>query len=258
MTAVWSHRGRVAARPEIRENTPEAFASASIAGAEGIELDTWRTVDGEWVVRHDRETAHGDVDRLQAAEAPELPRLGPALGACAVASVNVELKVAEEATPAEAAALGGALGDWLAGWSEGKASKGRSPLQRLVVSSFSAAALAAARGRRGDVGAAGSGGQKPAAERGGAPGYSTGLLVTELPVPEYLAALVAAGDWAVHMLHEALDEETVGRCHDLGVAVVAWTVDEEDEAARLIGAGVDVLISNDPVRILAVRDALRE
>ena len=243
MTEVWSHRGRVAGRPGITENTPEAFVSAAAAGVEGVELDTWRTLDGAWVVHHDRSTARGDLDRLQAADVPEVPDLEAVLGACEVTTVNVELKVAEEATAAEAANLGRGLGRWLTRWSSSRAQEEGGASPRLVVSSFSEAALAAARaaGRPGAGGAA----------------YATGLLLTAPPGPEHLRELAASGDWAVHVLHEALDERAVRACHDLGLAVVAWTVDEEADASRLIGAGVDVLITDDPERILAVRDARR-
>ena len=42
----------------------------------------------------------------------------------------------------------------------------------------------------------------------------------------------------------------VAACHDLGVAVYVWTVNDRPLATRLLAAGVDGIITDDP-RILA-------
>lgn len=49
-TLVWAHRGASAEAPE---NTLEAFSLAIEQGADGIELDTHMTADGEIVIAHD-------------------------------------------------------------------------------------------------------------------------------------------------------------------------------------------------------------
>lgn len=49
-TTIWAHRGASAKAPE---NTMEAFRLAHEMGADGIELDTHLTRDGELVVAHD-------------------------------------------------------------------------------------------------------------------------------------------------------------------------------------------------------------
>ena len=49
-TSVWAHRG---ASSEAPENTLPAFELAVTQGADGIELDVQRTLDGRLVVCHD-------------------------------------------------------------------------------------------------------------------------------------------------------------------------------------------------------------
>jgi glycerophosphoryl diester phosphodiesterase len=49
--------------------------------------------------------------------------------------------------------------------------------------------------------------------------------------------------------HRAVTRATVERCHELGVAVFAWTVNEAVVALRLDELGVDGVITDDP-RIL--------
>lgn len=51
---------------------------------------------------------------------------------------------------------------------------------------------------------------------------------------------------AVALQHLVVGRRVVERAHAAGLAVVAWTVDDLDEIARLDGLGVDVVVSNDP------------
>ena len=49
------------------------------------------------------------------------------------------------------------------------------------------------------------------------------------------------------MLHfSVVSHATVERCHQLGVSVFAWTVDDEALLARVLATGVDGVITNDP------------
>jgi glycerophosphoryl diester phosphodiesterase len=52
--------------------------------------------------------------------------------------------------------------------------------------------------------------------------------------------------------HENVDEELMKRAHADGMKVVTWTVDDKDEMRRLIGLGVEGIISNYPDRLLDV------
>ena len=60
---------------------------------------------------------------------------------------------------------------------------------------------------------------------------------------EMIAKLAAAGmDLDVH--HSALTEENIRACHEAGLVVNAWTVDDPEIAARLISWGIDQITSN--------------
>jgi glycerophosphoryl diester phosphodiesterase len=54
---------------------------------------------------------------------------------------------------------------------------------------------------------------------------------------------------AMTLNHRVVTRTTVERCHELGVAVFAWTVNDADVARRLGELGVDGVITDDP-RIL--------
>lgn len=51
---------------------------------------------------------------------------------------------------------------------------------------------------------------------------------------------------AVVMHHTLVSSKSVGAVHARGVPVVTWTVDDADELARVIDAGVDAVVTNDP------------
>ena len=58
-----------------------------------------------------------------------------------------------------------------------------------------------------------------------------------------------AGASAMTLNHRVVTRATVERCHELGVAVFAWTVNDPELAQRLDELGVDGVITDDP-RIL--------
>ena len=51
---------------------------------------------------------------------------------------------------------------------------------------------------------------------------------------------------AVTLHHDVIGADLVRSCHERGVAVIAWTVDDADVGRRLIEAGIDAIITNDP------------
>jgi glycerophosphoryl diester phosphodiesterase len=222
VTEVWSHRGRVLPGDEVDENTVAAFCRASAAGVAGIELDVWLTLDGAWVVHHDRRCVAGDIDRLRRCDVPPvIPGLSDALAACAVETVNVELKVPPAAGRAEAGRLGRGLARYLtAEISTAEVTR------RVVLSSFSKDAVDAALGCRAEL---------PAA-----------LLLGAAPTQVEVATLARQGYWAANVEHTKLGPQQVAMVHEAGLWVVAWTVDRQADIARLAQQGVDVLISNLP------------
>jgi glycerophosphoryl diester phosphodiesterase len=58
------------------------------------------------------------------------------------------------------------------------------------------------------------------------------------------------GVWAAWVYHPLITRQLVEAAHGIGVAVIAWTVDELERARRLAALGVDGICSNDP-RLLA-------
>jgi glycerophosphoryl diester phosphodiesterase len=70
-------------------------------------------------------------------------------------------------------------------------------------------------------------------------------------LPPRLRKLVGeVGASAVTLNHRVVTRSTIQRCHELGVAVFAWTVNDQGVARRLDELGVDGVITDDP-RVLA-------
>ena len=83
--------------------------------------------------------------------------------------------------------------------------------------------------------------------RGMKPAIRLGTLALRRAVVARIPQLIArAGAGALMLQHAIVSPAAVARAHAAGVAVWAWTVDDEDELARLDAAGVDAVISNDP------------
>jgi glycerophosphoryl diester phosphodiesterase len=55
-----------------------------------------------------------------------------------------------------------------------------------------------------------------------------------------------AGAGALMLQHRLVTSSGVRRMHALGVPVLACTVDEPEELERVVAAGVDGVITNDP------------
>lgn len=223
---LWAHQGNL--EPEGSDpdappgNSEAAFVRASEAGLDGVELDTWLTADGHFVVHHDRGIPVGQLDKLREDDLPpELPTLAEALGASRVETVNVELKTPPEATDAQREHLGRTLGTTL----------GRP--DHLVVSSFDLVALDAVRAVRPDL--------------------RTGYLTARMPDADALAALRKRGHWGVHLHVAQVDQPAIDALRAAGLAVVAWTVDEDADLTRLLAAPVDVIITNASRRALELR-----
>ena len=70
-------------------------------------------------------------------------------------------------------------------------------------------------------------------------------------LPRRIPALLRrAHAHALTLHHSIASDEAIARAHDLGAAVYVWTVDDPLVAERLIEAGADGIITNDP-RIFA-------
>ena len=79
------------------------------------------------------------------------------------------------------------------------------------------------------------------------PAVALGLSVMRVAAPMRLRRLVArAGASAVMLQHRLATPEAVALAHEIGAPVLAWTVDEVADLERVVAAGVDGVITNDP------------
>jgi glycerophosphoryl diester phosphodiesterase len=196
-----------------------------------VELDVRRSADGELIVHHDAEVAGaGLVQELRRDQIPAwAPTLVRALAACAGAVVNVEVK--NVPTDPGCDPDNRVSADVAAVLAAGAGSDEPWPAQ-IMVSSFWPDALAA-------VGRA-------------QPTTSLGLLVH--PALDALTALDTVKDLgcvALNPHHSQVSAELVSRAHALDVAVVTWTVNSPADLENVVGAEVDVVITDSVADTLA-------
>jgi glycerophosphoryl diester phosphodiesterase len=209
---VLGHRGASVAAPE---NTPEAFALADQMGADGIELDVRRTVDGRLVIAHDVLPASlAEVERMG------LPSFDEALDACGDRMlVNVEIKNwpgDADFDPTMAMVLPVI---------EALRRRGAAATPRWLISAFSWETLEAC--------------------RSAAPDIATAWLVSTIS-NDRISKVAAAGHAAVHPWEQGVTAEFVDRCHDAGMAVNTWTCNDVDRLIELAGLGVDGVCTDVP------------
>ena len=229
---VLAHRGGGALAPE---NTLAAIRRGAALGFRGVEFDVRLAADGTLVLIHDasleRTTdGRGEVAALRYAELAALdagawmgeawrgeriPRFEEAGRLCRELGLaaNVEIKVVaagERAAGEAAARLAREL------W--------RGAALQPLLSSFYPDALAGA--------------------REAAPELPRGLIVGRSTPAGWRELLPSLGCVSVHANHLILDEALLRGCHGAGLAVLAWTVDDPADARRLLGWGVDGLITD--------------
>lgn len=235
---IFAHRG---ARRVAPENTLPAFAAALGMGVDGIELDVHVTRDGELVVIHDfdvRKTTngHGLVADMTTAEVAALdagshfsahfagtrvPTLDEVFdlvdGRCAV---NIEIKsldpYARDASDAVAAFI-----------------KRRNLYDQVIVSSFNPLTLIKMRHLDAKI--------------------AVGVLFDN-EMPAFFRAVWAGEPLcpeALHPEHGLIDAAFMEWASDSGCLVNTWTVNTVEEAQRLAGLGVNVIMTDVPDVIIA-------
>jgi len=231
---VLGHRGSRTVAPE---NTLAAIAIAADARADGVEVDVRPCASGELIVIHDptleRITGGRDqravsaltldeLDEVKLEGGESIPTLEEVLDYCAERSicVNVELK---RDVPSRKKAIA-ATARLLRSYDEDL---------MVIVSSFDPAMLMGVR-----------------------------MLVQKLPIALLIEKRSASspmgivsrhlGAVAVHAERREITRERVRRWHELGLRVLAWTVNDAAEARTLLDLGVDGLISDDPAVARAI------
>jgi glycerophosphoryl diester phosphodiesterase len=220
---VFAHRGGAALAPE---NTMAAFANGLALGADGIELDVHLARDGVVVVHHDptleRTTAlRGPVAARSAGElaGAGVPALADVLAACQDARVIVELKLNHRQ-------LAAAVVDVI---------RRADACDRVCVGSFGYRVLHAVRELE--------------------PAIATSAAREEVRWALYRSwfrwPVMGAGYRGYQVPELAgytrvISRRFVDDAHEAGLGVQVWTVDTVEDAQRLVGWGVDGLITDRP------------
>lgn len=238
------HRGAAALAPE---NTLRSFRAAVETGVDLIEFDVFDLERGPLVLAHSDhldEVSHGAVsgrvrglslEELRAV-APELPTLDEALAffvdEAPAVGLHVDLKLRTRLDELVGAVARHGLED-------------RTVVSGVHGSSLRAVARASPRIRVGITYPEDrlSISRKPYLW----PIVSLGLRSMRASVPLRLPRLArSVGASAVMLQHRLVTESSVERAHAAGLSVLAWTVDDPAELARLVAVGIDGVITNDP------------
>jgi glycerophosphoryl diester phosphodiesterase len=216
------HRG---AATLARENTIRSFRAAVEAGVDLVEFDVVAAASGELVVAHspadiDGETPSlGDALRFFVEQAPEV-------------GAHVDLKLTgREREVVESLRRHGlerrsfVSGVYL-GTSRAVAASSREVRTGIT---FPRAMLGVTdHGRRAPIGRA-------------------GLRAVRRFTPALVPLLLnRTGATAIVLHHSLVTPASVGAAHTRHAPVVAWTVDDPVELARVVSAGVDAVVTNDP------------
>jgi glycerophosphoryl diester phosphodiesterase len=238
------HRGAAALAPE---NTLASLERAVAHGVDVIEIDVLDTSDGQLVLAHAdnlHEVSHGlakgrvrplTLDRLRRA-APALPTLDEALAFLAERAPRTGVQVDLKARGFERQVVGTLRRHGL--------------LARSFVSSAHRPSLAVLRDAEPSLPL---GLTYPedrygvARRRAMRPMIAVAAAAVRRALPYRLEGWLARTGAAAAALHWAVvSRAAIERCHARGAAAIAWTVDDPRVADRLIQAGIDGIVTNDP------------
>jgi glycerophosphoryl diester phosphodiesterase len=226
---VFAHRGGSALAPE---NTIAAFDNGLALGADGLELDVHLSRDGEVVVHHDRTlerttTLRGPVAARTAGElaGAGVPALRDVLARYRETRVIVEMKVNRPELAAAVIAVVRRAG----------------AIERVCLGAFGRRVLRAARAIEPAIATSAAREEvRWALYRSWVRWPVTRVGYEGYQVPEWAGRTRVVSPRFVEMAHRA------------GLGVQVWTVDTEADARRLLGWGVDALITDRPDIIVPI------
>ncbi len=230
MAAIYGHRGARAERPE---NTLDAFLYAAAAGVAGIETDIALTADACPVLHHDPELPDGSriKDVRQADLPPSVPTLEAALAALPDIEWLLEIKTFPDAPerthPPEliATQVVEVLGK-------------RPTTLNVAILAFDWAVLRAVAVRNPVLRRVCLTSPRTARQRA----LWWGPDFEDTTIPQAVAATGAWG-WAAEQKNVSAAE--IDEAHELGLKLLAWTVNEEEDFIRLAPL-VDGIITDHP------------
>src|SRR5919201_2239805 len=216
------HRGASALAPE---NTLRALELAVELGCDMLEFDVIARRDGVVVLAH-------EAARIT----PQSPTLDDALAFCAERLPGIGLQVdlkrrGFEGAVVEALRRHGVLDRaWVSGFDAGSLRR-VADLEPDLPCSYTLPRDRLGISKRGPL----------------APVVRAALASLGASLPRRLPVLLArARAIAVTLHHSIASAAAITRAHDLGAAVYVWTVDDVALAERLVRAGADGIITNDP------------
>jgi len=238
------HRGAAALAPE---NTIASLEQAVAHGVDVVEIDVLDTHDGELVLAHAddlHEVSHGlahgrvrplTLERLRRV-APSLPTLDEALAFFTDRARGTGVHVDLKARGFERDVV--------------RALRRHDLLARVLVTSFYQSSLAALRDLEPSLPLGLTFPQdryRVARRRAMRPMIDLAAAAVRRALPYRLDGWLARTGAAAAALHWAVvSRAAIERCHARGAAAIAWTVDDPRIAKRLIEAGIDGIVTNDP------------
>jgi len=221
------HRGASAL---AQENSLEALELAVRLGCDMLEFDVLPRDDRTVVVAHDR----------SALTVPGVATLDEVLELCAERLPGIALQVDLKRRGVEGAVVdalrrfGLLERSWVSGFDAGGLRR-IAALEPELTRSFTLPRDRFGISKRGPL----------------APVVRRALASMGASLPRRIPALLRrAQAHALTLHHSIASDEAIARAHDLGAAVYVWTVDDPRVAERLVEAGADGIITNDP-RIFA-------
>jgi glycerophosphoryl diester phosphodiesterase len=241
------HRGAAALAPE---NTLRSLELAIELGCDMLEFDVLPLDDGTLVLAHSndlREVSHGAArGRVRARTLDSLRRVAPDLPTFDEAltflegfpqiGLQIDLKLrGVEVHVVDALRRHGVLErSWVSGF-DARSLRRVAAIEPSLPRSYTLPRDRFGISKRGPL----------------APVVRRGLASLGASLPRRLPLLLRRARASAATLHHSVaSAAAIGRAHELGAAVYVWTVDDVELAKRLVVAGADGIITNDP-RIFA-------